>query len=161
MSSSFESFADSQEFLQLIEPSHLLKKVGRSKLYIEWSLETDDEFMIWWKSTQWFRSNNAQKDNKVTIRWIAPRASIYWRNYLQVAQVSSGRPGILCITCETLLEHPHTKSTGTKSLKNHSLSNKCRRTSFFKDTTTRQTQLFALSRPKVSYDYYKDYYTKH
>lgn len=85
----------------------------------------EDDFLSWWLQTEYGRQLNGSGRSK--IRWSVEHSAEVWKHFDQVAELSSGRPKVICRACSTLLDHPQHKSHGTSVMGKHQRSSACRK----------------------------------
>ena len=128
----------------------MLSRVGQAQQCFKWSTDLNSEFTTWWSTTQWAIKNTAREQNAVSNIWKSTaRTSKYWQDFDQAAHFRTGHPCLICQHCSSQLEHPRTKGTGTKALKNHLASSKCRKKSMSSSNEYEQTRLFQTLSAKV------------
>lgn len=85
----------------------------------------DDDYsswMQWWKNTQYNRKH------EIKIDWQLKRMTAdIWEFLVPVAEVTTGKPWILCRRCIQAIAHPSLKNAGTSSLKKHLSSRMCQK----------------------------------
>lgn len=100
------------------------ERVGRSGLYLQWTLPQHTEFVEWWLSTEWavkaVATSGGSLDLVKKISWDSKaRTSETWKSFHQAANRLTGEPVLVCRNCGTALAHPNYKASGTKSMRNH------------------------------------------
>lgn len=78
--------------------------------------------MTWWKGTLWHKKDGTRID------WqLKKMLAEVWDEFIPVADTTTGKPGVLCVSCNQVLAHPTIKGAGTSSMKKHLATDKCRR----------------------------------
>ena len=116
------------EFTQPALVNSSLQRVGPDRrkqfvLYNAMNNASKVKFIEWWRTT--VRGGDQEAQRKV--RWDAKHISDIWKGFDQVAHHITGEPMVMCRSCGILLSHPHSKQTGTNSLKRHQNSGKCQK----------------------------------
>ncbi|OQE61520.1 hypothetical protein PENNAL_c0284G08124 [Penicillium nalgiovense] len=116
------------EFTQPALVNSSLQRVGPDRrkqfvLYNAMNNASKVKFIEWWRTT--VRGGDQEAQRKV--RWDAKHISDIWKGFDQVAHHITGEPMVMCRSCGILLSHPHSKQTGTNSMKRHQSSGKCQK----------------------------------
>ncbi|KAJ5277815.1 hypothetical protein N7524_003968 [Penicillium chrysogenum] len=110
-------------------PAKLTRFAPGRRDWVLYDSDQEKEFLSWWLETEY--GQQLTKNGKYKFRWSAEsRSSKVWKHFDQVAELSSGRPKVVCRSCLTPLNHPHHprhKSHGTSTMGKHLKSNSCRR----------------------------------
>ncbi|KAJ6086552.1 hypothetical protein N7467_005466 [Penicillium canescens] len=110
------------------QPSSILRQVGpdRRKRWILYETAQEDEFLPWWLETEYGQQLNG--GGRSRMKWsVMSHSAEAWEYFDQVAELSSGRPKVICRACSTLLDHPQHKSHGTSAMGKHQRSISCRK----------------------------------
>lgn len=110
------------------QPPPVLKRVGpnRRKNWVLYEPEYSMEFLIWWAKTEYGQVLNSEGRSR--IKWsIESYYTEVWGHFDQVADISTGRPKVICRSCLTLLDHPQYKKHGTSAMGKHQKSKSCRK----------------------------------
>lgn len=96
--------------------------------YIKYSLQHHDEFVTWWRNTEWFLNhNNATKPYGVPSFNKKAKISPVWKDFTEVAHYENGQTKILCNRCNMLMEHPnYNNGGGTSGLGSHVKTTRCK-----------------------------------
>ncbi|KAH1602892.1 hypothetical protein KXX44_003473 [Aspergillus fumigatus] len=110
-----------------VPTNQTLRRVGpdRRKNWVLYETANEDDFLSWWLQTEYGRQLNGSGRSK--IRWSVEHSAEVWKHFDQVAELSSGRPKVICRACSTLLDHPQHKSHGTSVMGKHQRSSACRK----------------------------------
>ena len=101
--------------------------------YIQWSIESEEQFDQWWEQTSTGESiiNRTQK-KFAHPRWCKKigdgnrERSSLWNYFTQVASIINGTPKIACNSCGKILNHPTASDqSNTSNLKKHLQSERC------------------------------------
>jgi hypothetical protein len=106
-------------------------RIGRSKLFFQWTQEQHTQFLEWWLSTEWVINAAADQDGAddlaTRVNWNSTsRKSEFWKSFDQAANRHTGEPVLICQKCGISIVHPGIRNSGTNALKNHVLSQSCR-----------------------------------
>lgn len=158
MSSSLELSTDSFTISDASSPQRpslntarsQLEKIGPGRQFFKWTADSHKDFITWWSTTEWYLNNEEKGRYSAVINWNSTtRTSDCWQHFYQAANSQTGYPCIICQHCSASIEHPKTKNTGTKALRNHIGSAKCRKSSFTSSGSYKQTQLFQTAVAQV------------
>lgn len=102
---------------------NVLERVGpnRAKAYVLYSTMSKQEFINWWLQTDFGKKKH--------IRWDTKHHAECWKHFEQVADGKTGKPGVMCTHCNSVLEHPTAGHTGTSSMNKHISGPNCRKSS--------------------------------
>lgn len=114
---------DASAVFENAPPSQFIR-INRQR-HILYDPDFERDFSAWWADTIHGRLNVERKKNK--IKWMGAKISPHWKNFDQVANISTGEAGIRCRLCHKLLNHPHSANTGTTNMSIHTSSAGCRR----------------------------------
>jgi hypothetical protein len=98
-----------------------LTRVGpdRAKSFVLYSDMTKDAFVTWWLRTDY--------GNKKRCHWDGRHQADCWQSFEQVADARTGKPGVMCKSCNKILDHPANGHFGTSSMNKHIKGVNCRR----------------------------------
>jgi hypothetical protein len=97
--------------------------------YLLYNPGLHDQFYKWWETTQWVKNYHSHPDTSKPYHlpsWSSKRNSIFWNDFNEVIHKTSGKPMVVCQLCQSFLEHPHTKRSGTHGLQIHVKSKQCK-----------------------------------
>lgn len=84
-----------------------------------------EQFICWWKKTSTGRDITQKKKDYINWGGDSKRRSHAWELFIEIAELSSGKPKVCCTNCKTILNHPSYRRTGTKTMNSHPASTHC------------------------------------
>ncbi|OQD75278.1 hypothetical protein PENANT_c155G02862 [Penicillium antarcticum] len=100
-------------------------------------------FVAWWLQTDYGR--------KKRINWDTKLRSSCWEGFMQVADIRTGKPAVMCTRCKAVLRHPATSRSGTSSMNHHLKSVQCQRARPTR-TVKEMIEKSALNSPVASFE---------
>ena len=117
-------------------------KEDPTRTYYIWDKTNREEFELWWKGTLWsLRNSTRPESERIRIKWDhSGSRTTYWQYLVTAAAKTDGLPKVLCIRCNTVLNHPDfrrigengvpvTHRTGASHLSEHFKANRCKKAS--------------------------------
>lgn len=92
-----------------------LPRGGSHNECYKWSTNHVDAFETWWKETQWFQTNQANR--KSVPNWGSSKNAANWDHFEEGALRSTGEPKIICKRCDKVIAH--TFRIGTSAMSSH------------------------------------------
>jgi hypothetical protein len=78
-----------------------------------------DEFVAWWLLTDFGK--------KKRVHWDSRHQANYWKQFEQVTHGKTGKPGVICVKCNAVLDHPSNGHYGTSSMNKYIKGVNCQR----------------------------------
>lgn len=94
-------------------------KPDRVNEFLLYEDKMSKEFVAWWLQTDF--------GSEKRINWDAKHQAACREGFQQVANTKDGKPGVICIRCRKVLDHPATGHTGTSSMNKHLKGPQCQK----------------------------------
>ena len=98
-----------------------LQRVGptKTKGYVLYTEMSRDAFIEWWLKTDFGRQKR--------INWDGRHQAGCWKHFEQVADGKTGKPNVMSIQCNKILDHPANSHFGTSTMNRHIKGVNCRK----------------------------------